>query len=195
MAENSMKVLCIQGSPRKNGNTVKVLGWVEEELRFRGHYVEHIDIRDHKLEGCCGCYFCQINPDELECSRKDNGVRIFTKMKEADAVVYATPLYCWDFSSQMKPFIDRHVCLCTGAGDPEKYKSHVGNKPVALLVTAMGPDSEGNSDLIKEIFRRLSDYVSTNPVAELVVPNCTEPKDLGEEQRKMAVSFAQKIAS
>ena len=95
----------------------------------------------------------------------------------------------------MKPFIDRHVCLCTGAGDPEKYKSHVGNKPVALFVTAMGPDSEGNSDLIKEIFRRLSDYVSTNPVAELVVPNCTEPKDLGEEQRKMAVSFAQKIAS
>ena len=195
MPEKSMIVICIQGSPRKKGNTAKILGWVEEELCSQGHDVDHIHIEEHRLEGCCGCYFCQINPDELECSRKDNGVGIFTRMKEADAVVYATPLYCWGFSAQMKPFIDRHLCLCTGAGDPEKYKSHVENKRVALLVTAMGPDSKGNTDLIKEIFRRLSSYVNTNPVAELVVPYCDDPNSLGEEQKRMAVSFAQKIVS
>ena len=66
---------------------------------------------------------------------------------------------------------------------------------MALLVTAMGPDSEGNSDLIKEIFRRLSSYVSADPVAELVVPSCNQPRDLGEQQRSMAVSFARKIVS
>ena len=193
MAASQMKVLCIQGSPRRGGNTAKVLGWVEDEIRFRGHDVEHIHIEDQKLEGCCGCMFCQSDPDRLECSRKDSGVEIFNKMKEADAVIYATPLYCWGFSSQMKPFIDRHLCLCTGAEEPETYKSHVKNKPVALLVTAMGPDSEGNSDLIKEMFKRLSSYVSTDPVAELVVPFCNEPRDLGEQHKSMAVSFARKI--
>ncbi|RKX73024.1 MAG: flavodoxin family protein, partial [Spirochaetes bacterium] len=68
MPEELMKVLCIQGSPRRKGNTAKILGWVEEEIRSHGHDVEHIHIEDLSLEGCCGCYFCQINPDELECS-------------------------------------------------------------------------------------------------------------------------------
>ncbi|MFH1069028.1 MAG: flavodoxin family protein [Candidatus Glassbacteria bacterium] len=189
-----MKVLCIQGSPRKNGNTATVLGWVEQELNSRGHAVEHLEIAGYGLEGCVGCYKCQLDPAELTCSRQDRGLEVFESMKEADAVIYATPLYCWGFSSQIKPFIDRHLCLSTGYGDPRTHRSHVDGKRVGLLVTAAGQEGKGNSDLIVEVFERLADYVKTDVVARLIVPSCTEPGDLGEKQRKKARAFAEAIA-
>ena len=191
--EAEMKVLAINSSPRKNGNTAKVLGWVEEEFRSRGHEVEHIHISDYKLEGCVGCYKCQMDPEELVCSRQDAGVEIFGRMKEADAIVYASPLYCWGFTAQVKPLIDRHLCLATGYGDPSTHKSHIESKRVALLVTAAGQEGKGNSDLITEVFKRLADYVKTDVVAQLVVPFCTQPGDLGDEHKDKACAFVGEI--
>jgi len=188
-----MKVLAINGSPRKKGNTARVLGWVEEELRSRGHEVEHVHIDDYKLEGCIGCYQCQEDPEVLYCTRPDAGVEIYGRMKASDAVVYATPLYCWGFTSQIKPLIDRHLCLSTGYGNPSTHKSHVEGRRVALLVTAAGDEGKGNTELLPEVFKRLADYVKTEVVAELIVPLCTEPAALGEEQRAKAVAFAGEI--
>ena len=56
-----MKVLSIFGGPRKNGNTVAVLNWVEEELGGLGHEVERVDVVDKSVGGCLGCdrLFCQ----------------------------------------------------------------------------------------------------------------------------------------
>ncbi len=190
-----MKVLAINGSPRKNGNTGTVLDWVEEELRARGHQVEHLHIDDHKLEGCVSCYKCQMDPGELICSIQDGGVEIFERMKACDAVIYATPLYCWGFTAQIKPLIDRHFCLATGAGDPSTHKSHIESKRVALLVTAAGQEGEGNSELITEVFKRLADYVKTKVVAQLVVPFCTTPDNLTEKHRGKARAFAEKIVA
>ncbi len=188
-----MKVITILGSPRKNGNTAKVLGWVEEELRSRGHQAERINIAEYKLEGCIGCYKCQRDPEKLACSHTDHGLEIFQRMIEADAVVYATPLYCWGFTSQIKPLIDRHLCLSTGFDNPSTHKSHIDCKRTALLVTAAGNKGEGNSDLISEVFKRLAYYTKANPVAELIVPLCTTPDAIGEGVREKALAFAGQI--
>jgi multimeric flavodoxin WrbA len=189
-----MKILCILGSPRKKGNTAKVLGWVEEELRSRANEVEHLHIDDYRLECCAACYRCQENPDELVCSRKDKGVEIFRRMKKADVIIYATPLYCWDFTAQMKPFIDRHLCLSTGSEKPSTHRSHIENKKMALLVTAADKAGKGNTDLIEETFERLTRFTKSNFIARLIVPFCTTPDALGKEQLEKALSFADKIA-
>lgn len=188
-----MKVFCVLGSPRKKGNTAKVLGWAEEELRTRGHEIEHINITDYNIEGCIGCYKCQVNPDQLECSHNDQGVEIFGRMKDAGAIIYATPLYCWGFTAQIKPFIDRHLCLATGYGDLLTHKSHIENKRAALLVTAAGETGEGNTDLIEEVFNRLMGFTKSRVLAKLIVPLCTEPGALGNEQKEMAHAFAEEI--
>jgi multimeric flavodoxin WrbA len=193
MRQGELKVLCVLGSPKKNGNTAKVLSWVEEEFRVRGHSVEHIHLDSLHLEGCSGCHLCQRDPDELVCSRPDKGIEVFRKMVDADAVVYATPLYCWDFTAQMKPFIDRHLCLSAGNSDPATHRSHVEGKRVALLVTAADHEGEGNTDLISEIFRRFSAYNKTEVAAELIVPFCTTPAALGEKQKARAREFAQAV--
>ena len=58
-----MKVMTILGSPRRNGNTAKVLGQFESMIS-NGHEVERIDIVDSNVKGCVGCYACQQKPDE-----------------------------------------------------------------------------------------------------------------------------------
>ena len=50
-----MKVMTILGSPKKKGNTAKVLGWLEEELEAQGNQVSRINITDREVRGCLGC--------------------------------------------------------------------------------------------------------------------------------------------
>ena len=185
-----MKVMTILGSPKKNGNTAKVLGMFES-LVSKGHEVERVNIVDADVKGCVGCYACQQNPDEPGCVQKDDAVSIFERMMGADTVVYASPLYAWSFSSQMKAFLDRHLCLVTGY-DTEDYKSLFAGKRIALLVTCGGP-VEGNADLIQTIFERLSDYGNCNVIGKYVVPFCTSPDAMGPEASEIAEKMAAAI--
>ncbi len=187
-----MKITTILGSPKKKGNTAKVLGLFEEELANLGHDVERVNIARHNVKGCLGCGVCQKKPDEPGCVQKDDAVSIFEKMMAADAVVYASPLYCWGFSSQIKALIDRHFCLVTGSGSPE-YKSLIDGKRTALLVTCGGP-IENNADLIQALFDRLNNYGNCNVVGKFVVPFCTTPDEIGDKAAETAKKMATDIA-
>ena len=188
-----MKVMTILGSPKKKGNTAKVLGWLEEELEAQGNQVSRTNIIDREVRGCLGCLACQEKPDEPGCVQEDDTMAIFEEMMAADAVVYATPLYCWGFSSQMKALIDRHNCLATGYRTPD-YKSVVEGKRTALLVTCDGP-VENNADLIQECFSRLNDYVKAIVVGKYVVPGWyTEPDSVLDKAKDTAKRIASDIA-
>ena len=114
-----MKIITILGSPRKKGNTAKVLSMFEGKVE-KNHEVERINITQYKVGGCLGCYKCKEKKDEPGCVQKDDALTIFEKMIQADAIVYASPLYCWSFTSQIKPLIDRHFCLVSGDGTPDQ---------------------------------------------------------------------------
>lgn len=188
-----MKVTTILGSPKKKGNTAKVLGRLEEELKNKGHEVDRVNIVDRDINGCLGCGTCQSVPDEPGCVQKDDAVSVLENMMSADALVYASPLYCWGFSSQMKALIDRHFCLITGYGSPE-YKSLLDGKRTALLVTCAGP-IENNADLIQDVFDRFNDYLNCKVVGKYVVPFCTTPDEIGDEPLEIAIKMAQDIVN
>lgn len=183
----SMKVMTILGSPKKNGNTAKVLG-LFESLVAKGHEVDRIDIADSDVKGCIGCYACQQMPDEPGCVQKDDALPIFERLMSSDAVVYASPLYCWSFSSQMKAFFDRHFCFVTGYGTPD-YKSLLEGKRSALLVTCGGP-VEDNADLIQTIFDRMNDFCKCSVIGKYVVPFCTTPDSIRPEANRIAERMA-----
>ncbi|MCG6879203.1 MAG: flavodoxin family protein, partial [Deltaproteobacteria bacterium] len=105
-----MKIVTILGSPKKKGNTGTVLSLLEDKVK-KEHEIERIHITQYNVGGCLGCYKCREKKDEPGCVQKDDALTIFEKMIQADAIVYASPLYCWSFTAQMKPLIDRHVCL------------------------------------------------------------------------------------
>ena len=95
-------------------------------------------------------------------------------MMDADVVVYASPMFCWSWTAQIKPLIDRHFCLVTDLGNGV-YKSLAEGKKVALVGTCAGP-MEANGNLLVEQFSALVDYAKARLVGQLFVPLCTTPE-------------------
>ncbi len=186
-----MKILTILGSPRKRGNTARTLDLFDSELKALGHSSERINLSEHKVNGCKGCLVCKDVPDKPGCPQKDDAVDILNRIIAADAVVYATPLYCWCFSAQMKALIDRHCSVVTNYGTPD-HKSLMAGKPTALLVTCED-EIEGNADLIQIVFDRINEYIEGVVVGKYIVPNCTEPKTLPPAASKTAEKMAKDI--
>lgn len=188
-----MKVVTLMGSPRSKGNTARVLGWVEAELTVNGQEVERINVVDYDIHGCLGCGTCQKNLDEPGCVQKDDVVGIQEKLMAVDTVIFATPLYCWGFTSQMKALIDRQFCLVKGSGTPA-YKSLVEGKKTVLLVTCAGP-VEDNADVIQVMFDRENAFARCTSLGKYVIPFCTTPEKLGPEAKTTAVEIAKRIVS
>jgi len=188
-----MKVITLLGSPRKRGNTATALGWLEEAMKAQGHDIDRVNIVDFEVKGCLGCHKCEGITDEPGCVQKDDALGIFERMMSADAVVYASPLYCWGFSSQMKALIDRHFCLVKGYGSPD-YKSFAEGKKTALLVTCDGP-VENNADIIQVLFDRLNDYAKTKVVGKYIIPSCAAPDAMGHEAKIIVDQMCQHILS
>ena len=186
-----MKVATILGSPKKEGNTAKMLGMFEEFLVAQGGEVDRINIVDCEVKGCLGCGTCQKVTSEPGCVQKDDAEVVFKRMMASDAVIYASPLYGWDFTSQIKAFLDRHYCLVTGYGSPNQT-SLLEGKRTALLITCAGP-IENNADLIQEIFDRMNDYMKCTVVGKYVVPSCTTPEAIGSEAMEIAKKMCRDI--
>lgn len=177
-----MKITTILGSPRKRGNTAAVLKQFEDCVPAP-HQVERINITDYTVKGCLGCDVCQRKRDEPGCAQKDDAVALLNRLLASDVVVYATPLYCWDFSAQLKALVDRQYCLVKWKveGSPSLF----AGKRVALLVTC-GSGIENNADVIQTIFDREAEYTGCTVLGKFIVPNCTEPAELGDRAEKTA---------
>jgi len=114
-------------------------------------------------------------------------------MMAADVILWASPLFWWDFPSQLKALLDRQYCFVTGYGGPS-YRSLAEGKKSALLVTCDGAIEE-NANLIVEVFRRMSAYLKIVPVADLVVPFCYMPDQPGDEAKTKAETLARQIVA
>jgi multimeric flavodoxin WrbA len=183
-----MKVLTILGSPRKNGQTAKTLDMLEESFISQGHEVEKIWISDYNIKGCLGCHACMAKNDRPGCIQKDDALSIFDRMIAADALVYASPIYCYDFTSQFKTLIDRHWCLAVNFGSPDAT-SLIAGKKVALLITCGGNEAD-NADLAKQIFdRSISNGMKCRLVGKYTVPYSGAP-DFDGRARQTAEEIA-----
>lgn len=181
-----MKIITILGSPKKNGKTAETLSLLGENLIAQGHEMEQIPIVDHAIKGCVGCLACKINNDHPGCSQKDDARAIFDKMIAADVIVYASPIYCCDITSQLKALIDRHFSLLIRFGTPDA-SSFVAKKRVALLLTCAG--GEENADLAGEIFDRFGKVLQCDIVGKYTVANSSAPDftlRAGQTAAKMA---------
>ncbi len=185
-----MKILTILGSPKKKGNTGTVLEMFEKHVGD-GHEVERVNVSDLNVGGCLGCYACQQNPDEPACAQQDDMQDVYEKILAADAVVYASPLYMWGFTSGIRALMERHLALVSGYGSPD-YKSLVAGKRAALLVSLGGP-VENNAEFIQGIFDRFIGYAQCDVAGKFMVPLCTTPDALGDEAEGVAKAMAKAI--
>lgn len=187
-----MKVLSMLGSPRKKGNTAKVLTWAEEEFQNLGHQVDRVNVVDYQVNGCLGCQSCQRVQDEPGCAQKDDMSSIFDKVLTADVIIFASGLFTWGIPGQFKSLFDRFFCLIKGYGSPH-YKSLIQGKKGMVIATCGGP-VEGNADLLLEMYKRTSELAQMPPMSELVVPFCITPDSIGEETKMQVKDLVRGIA-
>ncbi len=187
-----MKVLSIFGGPRRKGNTSKVLAWVEDELKEQRHQVQRVNLSSKKINGCLGCSKCKETPNKPGCIQKDDGNTVIDQMVSSDVVIYASPLYYWGFSAQMKALIDRCHCLYRGVCGSAEHTSFVEGQRQALIVTA-ADQFENNAELIQTSFQRILVYDKAHSAGELFICNCTTPDELGEDIKVQAIHFARQL--
>ena len=113
------KVLIISTSLRNNANSEILARETERGAKDAGHTVEFVTLKDKKIEFCKGCMACQKLG---RCAINDDANEITAKMKDSDVIVWATPIYYYEMSGQMKTLIDRANSLfATGKNFTETY--------------------------------------------------------------------------
>ena len=98
------KVLIISTSLRMNSNSDILAKECERGARDAGLDVEYVSLKGKEIKYCIGCMSCQKTN---KCVLKDDVADIMAKVKEAEVIVYATPIYYYEMSGQMKTLLDR----------------------------------------------------------------------------------------
>jgi multimeric flavodoxin WrbA len=185
-----VKITTILGSPRKKGNTAGALKMFEN-LVSGEHQVERFNMADLEVHGCKGCNACKKNPDQPACIQRDDAEKILRSIISSDAVVYASPLYCWSYPAELKALLDRHYCLVTGYGTPDVRSLAAGTR-AALLVTCAGP-AENNADVIQTTFDRFAAFGQLDVAGKYILPGCTTPDALGDKAGAVTRRMADEI--
>ena len=100
-----MNIVVLSGSPRKGANTDTMVDTFAETAREGGHTVEVVRVAGKKIAGCLGCQYCFEH--EGACVQKDDMAGVVESLKNADMVVFASPIYWFDITAQEKAVIDR----------------------------------------------------------------------------------------
>ena len=100
------KIVILNGSPRKNGNTSALVQAFREGAESAGHTVTEFHLASMDIHPCKGCW--GGGKDSAHpCVQRDDMEQIYPAYKEADIVVLASPLYYWTISGQLKCTFDR----------------------------------------------------------------------------------------
>ena len=126
------RIIILNGSPRKTGNTAALTAEFARGAREAGHTVTEFFLDGMNIHGCKGCFGGGKDPGH-PCVQRDDMEKIYPAYQEADVVVLATPLYYWSVSGQLKCAFDR--LFAVAECDPD-YRNP--KKECVLLMAAEG---------------------------------------------------------
>lgn len=117
-----MKVVAINGSPKKKGNTAQAIGIVAKELQNQGIEVEIINVGTKPIRGCIGCNKCFENKN-CQCIFDDDILNeVIEKLKDADGILLASPTHWAGVSGAIKCLLDRAFYVSTANGNLFRHK-------------------------------------------------------------------------
>jgi len=134
----SASIIALMASPRKEGNSTLLGNRIVAGARAAGGRVEVVNLHRMKIKTCTACDECHAADDRF-CVIRDDMQKLYPKIVAADAVIYATPVYWFTVSAQMKLFMDRTYAL----GGPSGYALRGKRMAVALTYGDVDPFRSG----------------------------------------------------
>ena len=170
-----MKIAIFNGSPKK-GNTAAMVEAFKKGAEAAGHKVEVYHVGRMKIGGCLGCEYCHTK-GQGTCIQKDDIEQIMPAYKEADMIVYASPIYYFAMTAQLyaaaqriyaigKPVKATKSALLLSSGSPGVYDGAIGTYKIMSgylgmedmgIITAAGEENGSEAKLaeIREFAGRL----------------------------------------
>jgi len=155
-----MKIAIFNGSARKE-NTSAMVQAFREGAEANGHTVEEYQVGKMKISGCLGCEYCHTK-GEGSCVQKDDFEKILPAYRDADMIVFASPIYYFSMTAQMEAAIQRVYCI----GKP------LNAKKAALLLSSGSP---GVYDAATAQFKAYMGYAGIE-IAGIITSNGKENK-------------------
>ena len=109
------RVLIVAASPRKNSNSTILATKAAEGVTAGGGEADLVNIGNMKIAPCNACDACRVS-QEAECILDDDMKPLYQKIKDAQGIIFATPVYWFNVSAQMKCFIDRTYAVRSDNG-------------------------------------------------------------------------------
>ncbi len=179
---NVMKVMIAMGSPRKNGNIATLTEQVAEGTRSVGGEVETIYLHGMKINPCDACDICQSDI-ETDCIVDDDMTELYPRIRNADALVIASPVYWFTVSAQTKLFMDR----CYALGSPQGYA--LTGKRIGILLT-YGDSDPFNSGAVNALrtFQDAYNYIGAEIVG-MVYGSASGPGEIRNNSDVLSEAF------
>jgi len=164
-----MKVLALNSSPRVGvqSKTELMLDQLVDGMRAAGAEVEVVNLHGKTIQNCIGCYTCWTKTPGICLHKDDMAAELFPKWKEADLVVYATPLYNYTVNATLKTFIERTLPSLEPFFEihDDRMIHPLRNKiPAVVVLSVAGMPDEGHFHALSAYFQ----YYLKSPGRRLV---------------------------
>ena len=126
-----MNITILMGSPNRNGSTHILVDELKKGAEDAGHTCDVIDVCHADIHPCIGCVACGY---EGQCVQKDDVEIIKARLLSSDMVVFATPLYYYGMSAQLKAVVDR-FCAYNSSLNSRHLKSALAYKGILCSAT------------------------------------------------------------
>jgi multimeric flavodoxin WrbA len=169
------KILVLSGSPKKDGNTAALVGWLTEGARSKDAHVDVVRTAFHKYKslGCTSCRVCQKS-EKYECAIDDEAKPVLARMADVDVIVMATPLYFFGPSAQLKLVIDRMFSLYKWDNAAGTMETPLKGKTFVLIASAF---EDIGLDALEKPFALIAEYTGMK-FESLLVPNAGVSGDI-----------------
>ena len=143
-----MKVIGFSASGHKDGNTAWSVGKILQGAREQGAKTVFFSASELSITPCRGCFACKSSDDG--CVIKDDMQRVYDALRDADALVFASPIYIGQMTGQAKLFLDRLFPITS-----PKFSPFYQERPKSKLLFVV---TQGNPDRAK--FQEYIDYTN-----------------------------------
>lgn len=184
-----MKLLALLGSPRRKGNTATLLNaFLKGVEDMGGAEIEYVNLHEKDIKPCMDCKSCW-KPPYLKCIINDDMRLLHEEVIQSDILVFATPIYWWNISAQLKLFIDRLYAL---GGEGRAHKCFKGKK-IVVLMTYEGDDPNTGAQLVVDAFKYIAEYLKMEIAGVLGVCSGKVPVENNDDALKKAFELGKQV--
>jgi len=182
-------ILVVKGSPREKGNSSILADQLVEGAKAEGARVEVFSLQTMNIQPCDACSTCQEAPD-AGCILDDDMQLLYPRLRAADVVVIASPVYWFTMNAQTKLFVDRWYALESPQGNA------LAGKTFAVILTYgdTDPVTSGAINAIRS-FQDMFRYLRAN-LAGTIYGSANEPGDVHSQHEllEQAYKLGQRLA-